>query len=69
MASPGIEPALDQEAIAAYVDRAAAIMGLPIADGHRREVIEQFGRLMAVAALFMQFPLPEGIEPGPVFRP
>jgi hypothetical protein len=60
---------LEQEAIAAYVDRTAAIVGLPIAAAHRSEVIEQFGRLLAVAALFMEFPLPEGIEPGPVFRP
>jgi Protein of unknown function (DUF4089) len=69
LASPGLEPELEQDAIAAYVDRAAAIVGLPIAAAHRPEVIEQFGRLLAVAALFMEFPLPEAIEPGPVFRP
>lgn len=60
---------LEEAAIAAYVDRAAAIVGLPIAPEHRSEVIEQLGRLLAVAALFMELPLPEGIEPGPVFRP
>jgi hypothetical protein len=60
---------LEPDAIAAYVDRAAVIVGLPIAAAHRAEVIAQFGRLLAVAALFMEFPLPEGIEPGPVFCP
>ena len=69
MASPAREPELEQDAIAAYVDRTAAMVGLPIAAAHRAEVIEQFGRLLGVAALFMEFPLPEGIEPGPVFRP
>lgn len=69
MASPEHESEREQEAIAGYVDRAAAIVRLPISPEHRPEVIEQFGRLMAVAALFMEFPLPEGIEPGPVFRP
>ena len=69
MTSSGLEPELEQDAIAAYVDRAAAIVGLAIAPEHRSDVIEQFGRLLAVAALFMELHLPEGIEPGPVFRP
>jgi hypothetical protein len=69
MASRARDPDLEQDAIAAYVDRTAAIVGLPIAAAHRAEVIEQFERLVAVAALFMEFPLPEEIEPGPVFRP
>ena len=60
---------LEPEAIAAYVDRAAAIVGLPIAAEHRSEVIEQLGRLLSVAALFLELSLPEGIEPCPVFRP
>jgi hypothetical protein len=30
---------LEEQAIAAYVDRAAAIVGLPIAAAHRSEVI------------------------------
>ena len=44
-------------------------MGLPIAPEHRPDVIEQFARLVALGALFMEFSLPEDIEPGPVFRP
>jgi hypothetical protein len=69
LASPAPEPALEPGAIAAYVDRTAAMVGLPIAPAHRADVIEQLGRLLALAALFMEFDLPEGIEPGPVFRP
>jgi hypothetical protein len=69
LALPGREPDPGPDAIAAYVDRAAAIVGLPIAPEHRPDVIEQFARLMALGALFMEFSLPEDIEPGPVFRP
>jgi Asp-tRNA(Asn)/Glu-tRNA(Gln) amidotransferase A subunit family amidase len=47
----------EEQPIAAYVDRAAAIVGLPIAAAHRSEVIEQFGRLLAVAALFYTQPI------------
>jgi hypothetical protein len=47
----------------------AALVGLGIALEYRGDVVQQFSRLMAVAALVMEFPLPDSVEPGPVFRP
>jgi 1-carboxybiuret hydrolase subunit AtzG-like len=52
-----------------YVDTAAALIGLPIAPAHRPGVVVNFERLAQMAAVVMEFPLPDGVEPAPVFRP
>jgi hypothetical protein len=53
----------------AYVDAAAAIIGLPIDPAHRPGVILNLERIAQMAALVLAFELPEGTEPAPVFRP
>ena len=52
-----------------YVDAAAALIGLPIDPVHRPGVVVNLERLAQMAALVMEFPLPEDAEPAPVFRP
>jgi hypothetical protein len=53
----------------AYVDAAAALIGLPIDPAHRPGVVLNMERIAQMAALVMEFPLPDEIEPAPVFRP
>ena len=57
------------EELAAYVDETAKRVGLPIAPEHRPGVIQFTGILLAHAALVLEFPLPDEVEPAPVFRP
>ena len=52
----------------AYVDAAAALIGLPIDPAHRPGVVLNLERIAQMAALVMAFPLPDEIEPAPVFR-
>jgi hypothetical protein len=52
---------------AAYVDAAAALIGLPLDPAHRAGVILNMQRIAEMAALVMSFPLPDGVEPAPVF--
>jgi hypothetical protein len=52
-----------------YVDAAAALIDLPIAPEHRPGVVLNLGRVAAMAALVMEFPLPDDVEAAPVFRP
>jgi hypothetical protein len=54
---------------AAYVDAAAALIELPLDPAHRPGVILNLQRIAAMAALFMDFPLPEETEPAPVYEP
>ncbi len=51
------------------MDETAKRVGLPIAPEHRPGVIQFTGMLLAHAALVMEFPLPDDVEPAPVFRP
>ena len=53
----------------AYVEAAAALIGLPIDPAHRPGVVLNLERIAQMAALVMDFPLPDEIEPAPVFRP
>ena len=57
------------EELSAYVDETARQVGLPLAPEHRPGVIRFTGILLAQAALVTEFPLPEDVEPAPVFRP
>jgi hypothetical protein len=54
---------------AAYVDAAAAALGVPIDPAHRPGVILNLQRLAEMAALVMEFPLPDDETPAPVFEP
>jgi putative aminopeptidase FrvX len=53
----------------AYVDAAAALIGLPIDPAHRPGVVVNLDRIAQMAALVMEFALPDEAEPAPVFRP
>jgi hypothetical protein len=57
---------LDAEA---YVDAAAALIGLPIDPAYRPGVVVNLERIAQMAALIMEFALPDEAEPAPVFRP
>jgi hypothetical protein len=54
---------------AAYVDTAAALIGLPIDPAHRPGVVLNMQRIAEMAALVMEFPLPDETEAAPVFHP
>jgi hypothetical protein len=53
----------------AYVDAAAALIGLPLDPAHRPGIVLNLERIAQMAALVMAFPLPEETEPAPVFEP
>jgi hypothetical protein len=52
-----------------YVRAALALQGYTFNDAQIAEIIEQFSRLEAIAQTVMQWPLPFGSDPAPVFRP
>jgi hypothetical protein len=53
----------------AYVDAAARLVDLPLDPAHRAGVILNLERISQMAALVMEFPLPEETEPAPVYAP
>ncbi len=53
----------------AYLDAAAALIGLPIDPEHRAGVLLNLQRIADMAVLVMEFPLPDDSEPAPVFTP
>ena len=54
---------------AAYVDAAAALLGIAIDPAYRPGVVLNLERIAQMASLVMDFPLPDEAEPAPVFRP
>jgi hypothetical protein len=59
----------DTTALAAYVDASAALLGLRLDPDLRPGVIEHLAFLGRAMALVDAFPLPEEVQPGPVFEP
>lgn len=57
------------KALDEYVDRTAQAIDLPLAPEYRPGVVENFVRIAAIAQLVTEFPLPDTIEPAPVFEP
>ena len=53
----------------AYVTAAAALIGLEIDPEHRPGVVLNVERVAQMAALVMDFPLPDDLEAAPIFRP
>ena len=53
----------------AYVDAAAQLVGLKLDPEHRSGVALNLERIAQMAALLMEFPLPDETEPAPVFQP
>ncbi|WP_036483540.1 DUF4089 domain-containing protein [Myxosarcina sp. GI1] len=52
-----------------YVKQTAELMGLKLTPEYLSGVVDNFTRLSEVAALVMEFDLPEDIEPAPTFEP
>jgi uncharacterized protein (DUF952 family) len=55
--------------IGQYVEQTALLLDLPIKHEYRDGVVANFERIKAIAQLVNSFPLPEEIEPAPVFEP
>ena len=53
----------------AEVERLAALLGLPLEPERRAAVAEHLDGLLTVAHLLAEFPLPDDVEPAPIFRP
>jgi hypothetical protein len=67
MSQPPGPPA--QSSIASYVDQAAALLGLTLAEAQRTGVIASMVVLAGVAAPLLEFPLAPDTEPAPVYEP
>lgn len=52
-----------------YVEQMAQLLDLPITPEYRPSVVENFAKIAAIATLVMDFPVPDNIEPAPVFEP
>ena len=52
----------------AYVDAAAIALNLPIEEAWKASVRMNLDVTLKLAARVAEFPLPEGIEPAPVFE-
>jgi hypothetical protein len=59
----------DDPLLAAYIEATAHLLRLPLAAEHLPGVRENFARIAAMAALFVDAPLDLHDEPAPVFRP
>jgi hypothetical protein len=55
--------------IAIVVEHLAVLVNVPLAPEHRPGVVENFSRIVAIAQLVTEFPLPEDVEVAPVFQP
>lgn len=53
----------------AYIVAAAALVGLPLDAEYQPGVALNLQRIAEMAALIMEFPLPDEAEPAPVFTP
>ena len=53
----------------ADVERLAAALGLPLEPGNAAPIAQNLAGLLVSAQLFVEFPLPDDVEPPPVFRP
>ena len=59
----------DPATIAAYVDRAAPLVGLSLTPEQREGVIQNLTVTFVMAELVTSFPLPDDVDAAPVFRP
>jgi Asp-tRNA(Asn)/Glu-tRNA(Gln) amidotransferase C subunit len=55
--------------LGSYVDAIASLHRLRLDDARRAEVIAQLERIRTLAALVLDFPLEDPIEPAPRFEP
>ena len=61
--------AIDERALAAYIDATAHLLQLPIATDHLPGVRQNFARIAALAQLVIDAPVEPHDEPAPVFQP
>lgn len=54
---------------AEYVDQTALLLNLNLPEEYRDGVVTNFERIQIIAKLVLEFPLPEDIEPAPIFEP
>jgi Protein of unknown function (DUF4089) len=69
LAMKGILIMTDLVDIAQLVDVTATLVALPLQPEHRPGVVANFDRIVTLAQLVMDFPLPPEIEAAPVFEP
>lgn len=60
---------LDRVAAASLVDALSSALALPVDPAYRDAVAEHVMRLLTVAVLFAEFPLPDEVEAAPIFHP
>lgn len=61
-------PGAASPSLATYADATAQALGLPIAPEDRAAVLVQLEWLLAMGQLVAEFPLPEDVDPAPVFE-
>lgn len=54
---------------AAFVEQMATLIGLPLPSEYRQGVIDNFARILTIAQVVNEFPLPDEVESGPTFDP
>ncbi|MBW4431367.1 MAG: DUF4089 domain-containing protein [Pelatocladus maniniholoensis HA4357-MV3] len=52
-----------------YVDQMALLLDLRLRDEYRDGVVANFERIKVIAQLVNSFPIPQDIEPAPIFEP
>lgn len=60
---------IDPSSAARYAEQVAAAIGLPLTPAQMPAVAQQLAGLLNAAALVMDFPLPDDVEPAPTFEP
>lgn len=63
-----LAPLPDDEALGAAVDAMLPLLGLSIDPGWRPAVTANLKATSAAARLFLEFPLPDELEPAPRFE-
>jgi Asp-tRNA(Asn)/Glu-tRNA(Gln) amidotransferase C subunit len=61
--------ASDNFDVVTYVEQMALLLNLQLTDAEREQVIENFEKILAIAQLVNQFPLPPETEAAPIFQP
>ena len=65
---PETSPVVDEAAAAALLDAMAPLLGIPVDPAWRGAVIANLKVLSEAARLVHEIPLPNWLEPAPVFR-
>jgi hypothetical protein len=63
-----LPPLPDEEALGGVADALAPLLGLPIEPDWRPSVVANLKATAAAARLFLEFPLPDELEPAPRFE-